>query len=180
MRSNQANIELLAPAGNLEKLEIAIHYGADAVYLAGKDFSLRNFSGNFSLDEMQRAITLAHKHDVKVYVACNIYPRCHETDGIKDFLASVGRMDPDGVIISDPGVLLIARETIPQVPVHLSTQTNTTSPNAARFWETQGVQRINVARELSLPEITTMARDTNLEIEAFVHGAMCMAYSPLT
>ncbi len=169
--------ELLAPAGNFEKLEIAIHFGADAVYLAGQDFSLRNFSGNFSLDEMARAISMAHDHNVKVYVTCNIYPRSHEAAGIKDFLASVSHMDPDAIIISDPGVLMEAREQMPQVPVHLSTQANTTSPNAARFWQTQGVQRINVARELSLPEITVMARETNLEIEAFVHGAMCMAYS---
>jgi len=174
---NNLKPELLAPAGNFEKLEIAIHYGADAVYLAGQDFSLRNFSGNFSLGEMVHAIDLAHDHEVKVYVACNIYPRSHEAAGIKDFLASVGRMDPDGVIISDPGVLLMARETMPQVPIHLSTQANTTSTNSARFWKAQGVQRINVARELSLPEIAIMAEETGMEIEAFVHGAMCMAYS---
>jgi len=177
MKSKSINIELLAPAGNFEKLEVAIHYGADAVYLAGQDFSLRNFSGNFSLDEMQRGIAYDHKHGVKVYVACNIYPRSHEASGIKDFLASVSRMDPDGIIISDPGVLMIAKEEMPQVPIHLSTQANTTSTNSAHFWNTQGVQRINVARELTLAEITTMAQATNLEIEAFVHGAMCMAYS---
>ena len=169
--------EILAPAGNFEKLEIAVHYGADAVYLAGQDFSLRNFSGNFSLDEMQRGIAYAHKHGVKVYVACNIYPRNHEAAGIKDFLLAVSRMDPDAIIIADPGVLMLAREHMPQVPIHLSTQANTTSINSARFWQTQGVQRINAARELSLVEITGMAQETKLEIEAFVHGAMCMAYS---
>ncbi len=177
MKSNQIDIELLAPAGNFEKLEIAIHYGADAVYLAGQDFSLRNFSGNFSLDEMQRAISLAHDRGVKVYVACNIYPRSHEATGIRDFLASVSRMDPDGIIISDPGVLMLTRTEMPQVPIHLSTQANTTSTGSANFWKEQGVQRVNVARELSLPEITTLAQETDLEIEAFVHGAMCMAYS---
>jgi len=169
--------ELLAPAGNFEKLEIAIHFGADAVYLGGQDFSLRNFSGNFSSEEMRRAIALAHHHEVKVYVACNIYPRSHESAGIRDFLTTLADMDPDGIIISDPGVLMMARELTPQVPIHLSTQANTTSTASARFWLSQGVHRINVARELSLSEISAMARGTRVEIEAFVHGAMCMAYS---
>ena len=169
--------ELLAPAGNFEKLEIAVHFGADAVYLAGKDFSLRNFSGNFSMDEMQQAIAFAHANKVKVYVACNIFPRNQEQTAIAEFLTSLGKMDPDAIIISDPGILAMARQRMPQTPIHLSTQANMTNVNAARFWESQGVTRVNVARELSLPEIETIARHTTLEVEAFVHGAMCMAYS---
>ncbi len=169
--------ELLAPAGNFEKLEIAVHFGADAVYLSGKDFSLRNFSGNFTLDEMQQAIAFAHEKGVKVYVACNIFPRNHEQVAIADFLTSLGSMDPDAIIISDPGILAMSRERMPQTPIHLSTQTNTTNYNAARFWESQGVKRVNVARELSLPEIEAIAEHTTLEIEAFVHGAMCISYS---
>jgi putative protease len=169
--------ELLAPAGNLEKLEIAVHFGADAVYLAGKDFSLRNFSGNFTMDEMQQAITFAHENKVKVYVACNIFPRNHDQEAIAEFLTSIGNMNPDAIIISDPGILAMARERISQIPIHLSTQANTTNFNAARFWESQGVKRVNVARELTLPEIKTIAERTTLEVEAFVHGAMCMAYS---
>jgi len=169
--------ELLAPAGNFEKLEIAVHFGADAVYLAGKDFSLRNFSGNFGMDEMQQAIAFAHANKVKVYVACNIFPRNQEQTAIAEFLTSLGKMDPDAIIISDPGILAMARQRMPQTPIHLSTQANMTNVNAARFWESQGVTRVNVARELSLPEIETIARHTTLEVEAFVHGAMCMAYS---
>jgi putative protease len=169
--------ELLAPVGNFEKLEIAVHFGADAVYLAGKDFSLRNFSGNFTMIEMQQAIVFAHANKVKVYVACNIFPRNHEQAAIAEFLTSVGKMKPDAFIISDPGILAMARERAPQIPIHLSTQANTTNYNAARFWESQGVTRVNVARELTLPEVETIARRTTLEVEAFVHGAMCMAYS---
>jgi len=170
-------LELLAPAGNFEKLEIAIHFGADAVYLAGKDFSLRNFSGNFTMDEMNEAIAFAHKNKVKVYVACNIFPRNHEQKAITDFLVSLGDMHPDAVIISDPGIIAVAKERIPHIPIHLSTQANTTNYQAARFWETQDVKRVNVARELTLPEIQSIAEQTTLEVEAFVHGAMCMAYS---
>ena len=169
--------ELLAPAGNFEKLEIAVHFGADAVYLAGKDFSLRNFSGNFTMDEMQQAIAFSHANKVKVYVACNIFPRNYEQAAIAEFLTYIGKMDPDAIIISDPGILAMARERVPQTPIHLSTQANTTNYNAARFWESQGVTRVNVARELTLPEIKAIAEHTTLEIEAFVHGAMCMAYS---
>jgi len=169
--------ELLAPAGNFEKLEIAVHYGADAVYLAGKDFSLRNFSGNFTLDEMSAAIAFAHQHNVKVYVACNIYPRNHEISSIAEFLAVLGPMGPDGVIVSDPGVLNLALRQMPHVPIHLSTQANTTNRGAVKFWDQMGVRRVNVARELTLKEIKTISGHTSLEIEAFVHGAMCMAYS---
>jgi putative protease len=169
--------EILAPAGNFEKLEIAVHFGADAVYLSGKDFSLRNFSDNFAPDEMQRAIAFAHGNGVKVYVACNVFSRSHEQAAIAEFLASLGNMDPDAVIVSDPGILVSARKQMPQVPIHLSTQANTTNYNAARFWESQGVKRVNVARELTLPEIEVIADRTTLEIEAFVHGAMCISYS---
>ncbi len=169
--------ELLAPAGNFEKLEIAVHFGADAVYMAGKDFSLRNFSGNFTMDEMQQAIAYAHENKVKVYVACNIFPRSYEQAAIADFLASLENMHPDGIIISDPGIIAMARERIPRIPIHLSTQANTTNDNAARFWESRGVKRVNVARELTLSEIQIIAQRTTLEIEAFVHGSMCISYS---
>ena len=170
-------IELLAPVGNFEKLEIAIHYGADAVYLAGKEFSLRNFSGNFSLEEMKQAITLGHAKGIKVYVACNIYPRDYELQAIREHLAAVGRLKPDAVIIADPGIFRLARETIPETPVHISTQANTTNSETARFWQTAGAARVNVARELTLEEITRIIMTTSIEVEAFIHGAMCIAYS---
>jgi putative protease len=170
-------IELLAPAGNVEKLVTAIHYGADAVYLAGKNFSLRNFSGNFTLEEMAEGVRYAHAKNVNVYVAVNVYPRTAEEKTIAAFLAHLGDIGPDAVIIADPGVLMQAKTIIPQIPVHLSTQANTTSRQNVLFWANQGVARINAARELPLDEIRVLAAETPLEIEAFVHGAMCISYS---
>ncbi|VEN74280.1 Peptidase U32 [Candidatus Desulfarcum epimagneticum] len=177
MKTENSKIELLAPAGNPEKLEIAIHYGADAVYLGGKDFSLRNFSGNFTPKEMRQGVELAHDKGVKVYVACNIFPRTHEFGAISDFLASVNEIGPDAVIIADPGVFLLAKEKAPGIPVHISVQANTVNAGAALFWEKMGATRINTARELSLGEVSEIASRTSLEIESFVHGAMCVSYS---
>jgi putative protease len=170
-------IELLAPAGNFEKLEIAIHYGADAVYLGGKNFSLRNFSGNFTLDEMKQAVALAHQHQVKAYVTCNIYPRSSELDPIRDYLYQLKDIMPDALIIADPGIFTQAREIAPEIPVHISTQANITSAGSAMFWQRLGARRINMARELSLKEIREIGDACILEMEAFVHGSMCMAYS---
>jgi len=169
--------ELLAPAGNFEKLEIAIHYGADAVYLAGKDFSLRNFSGNFTDSELENAIQFAHSKGKRVYLACNIYSRNHEQPRIVSFLKTVRKIKPDAVIISDPGILLLAKDIIPDIDIHLSTQANTTNVNAARFWKTLGVKRVNLARELSLGEIRQICSDPFIETEVFIHGAMCVSYS---
>ena len=170
-------VELLAPAGSFEKLEVAIHYGADAVYLAGKEFSLRNFSGNFTLEELADAIAFAHARGVKVYVACNIFPRNHEQKALASYLEKLGELSPDGVIIADPGVLLEAAVRLPGVPLHLSTQTNTTNYRSVQFWEKAGVSRINLARELSLSEVEEIVRESTAEIEVFIHGAMCISYS---
>ena len=170
-------VELLAPAGNFEKLEIAIHYGADAVYLAGKEFSLRNFSQNFTLDELQHAVIYARKHHVKVYTACNVYPKNNEQESIKDYLHSLGKIGIDALIIADPGIFMTASKIIPQIPIHLSTQANTTNLKSVLFWQTLGIKRVNLAREMSLKEIEEVALHCDLEIEAFVHGSMCIAYS---
>ncbi len=170
-------IELLAPAGNFEKLETAVHYGADAVYLSGPDFSLRNYAGNFSREELYAAAALCRNRGVKMYLAVNIYPRTFEETAIAEYLHQIGDVQPDAVIIADPGILMEAKRIIPHIPIHLSTQANTTSRISARFWETLGVKRINVARELSLKEIREIADATSLEIEAFCHGAMCISYS---
>ena len=174
---NDPKIELLAPAGNFEKLEIAIHYGADAVYLGGKSFSLRNFSGNFSIAEMQSGVELAHKSHVKVYVTCNIYSRNFEQSEIRNYLEELGNVGPDAVIISDPGIFMHARKIIPDIPVHISTQANTTNYKTVEFWQELGARRVNLARELSISEIEEIASRTSMEIEAFVHGAMCISYS---
>lgn len=170
-------IELLAPVGNREKLEIAIHYGADAVYLGGQDFSLRNFSGNFSLPEMDEAVKYAHSKNVKVFVACNIYSRNEEQDKIADYLKSIGEIKPDAIILADPGIINMALDLIPEVDIHLSTQANTTNYNNALFWKKLGIKRVNVARELPLSDIKTIAEKSDMEVEAFVHGAMCISYS---
>ncbi|MBI9077141.1 MAG: U32 family peptidase [Desulfatibacillum sp.] len=170
-------VELLAPVGNREKLEIAIHYGADAVYLAGKDFSLRNFSGNFTLDEMERALDYAHERSVKVYVACNAFARNHELEAIREYLESLARFAPDALIIADPGVFAIARQSAPHVDIHVSTQANVTSRASAEFWKSMGASRVIVARELPLDEIREIALHSGIEVESFVHGAMCISYS---
>ena len=174
---NVEKIELLAPAGNFEKLETAIHYGADAVYLSGKAFSLRNFSGNFSMAEMRQAIAYGHARGIKLYVACNIYPRDTELPAIRDHLAAVGELEPDGLIVADPGIFMLAREAAPAIPLHVSTQANTTHSGTARFWQAMGAVRVNAAREPTLGEIRRIVDDASIEVEAFVHGAMCISYS---
>ena len=170
-------IELLAPAGNFEKLEIAIYYGADAVYIGGKNFSLRNFSGNFSKKEIKEAVCFAHKQNVKVFVACNIYPRNHEISPLKEFLIYLARMEPDAIIVADPGVFMLAKTLAPNIDIHISTQANTTNIESVRFWNQLGAKRINLARELSLREIETISQYGEVELEAFIHGSMCISYS---
>ncbi|MCP4023925.1 MAG: U32 family peptidase [Desulfobacteraceae bacterium] len=169
--------ELLAPAGNFEKLEIAVHFGADAIYLSGKNFSLRNFSGNFSDQELIEAVKFCHKHNVKVYLACNIYSRNHEQKLIETFLEKIGIIAPDAIIISDPGIILLSQRIIPHIDIHLSTQTNTTNYSAVLFWEKIGIKRVNLARELSLKEIKKISQYSKIETECFIHGAMCVSYS---
>ncbi len=170
-------VELLAPAGNLEKLKTAIHYGADAVYISGKAHSLRSHAGNFTTEEMRRAVRLAREKAVRVYVAVNAFLRPREMDAAAGFLRELKQIGPDAVIIADPGVLLLARELIPEIPVHLSTQANTMNHYSVRLWRSLGVTRINAARELSLSEIRAISEAGPVEVEAFVHGAMCIAYS---
>ena len=177
MNAPQGHVELLAPAGNFEKLETAIHFGADAVYLSGKDFSLRNFSGNFSPAEMDAAVALAHSHGVRVYVTCNIYSRNHEQRDLQDFIRRLKPLRPDGVIVADPAIFRAVQEHLPGTPIHISTQANTTNYAAARFWRDLGAERIIAARELSLPEIKQITVRGQIAVEAFVHGAMCISYS---
>ena len=177
MKSLSNKIELLAPAGNFEKLEVAIHYGADAVYIGGKEFSLRNFANNFSIDEIDKAVQYAHKKKSKVFVTCNVYPRTHEHSKITNYLKSLAKIKPDAVIIADPGILSVALELLNGIPLHLSTQANTTSLMSVEFWRKLGVKRVNLARELTLDDIAEISANTNIELEVFVHGAMCISYS---
>ena len=170
-------IELLAPAGDLEKLKIAVLYGADAVYLGGRHFGLRAGAGNFTEEDLADGVRFAHEHGVRVYVTVNIFAHNRDLEGLPDYLDMLCRLEVDAVIVSDPGVNRMIRELYPALPVHLSTQANTTNWAAARFWEELGVRRIVLARELTLLEIREIREQVALELEIFIHGAMCISYS---
>jgi len=169
--------ELLAPAGNLEKAVVAMEYGADAIYLAGKAFGMRAKAGNFSTEELQEVLALARKRGVKVYVTVNTYPRNEEMDELPAYLRELEDLGVDALIVADVGVLALARAYAPSLPLHLSTQANTVNYQAAKFWEGLGLSRLVLARELSREEIARVRQETSLELEVFVHGAMCVAYS---
>ena len=169
--------ELLAPAGSFEKLVTAIHYGADAVYLGGKNYSLRAKAGNFSIDEMAEAIAYAHQHQVKVYVTVNIFAHNADLAGLDSYLQALAAIQADALIVADPGIVMRARTLLPDMPIHLSTQANITNTLSAHFWQNQGVRRLNLARELSLVEICAFRREISSELEIFTHGALCISYS---
>ncbi|MDE7311035.1 MAG: U32 family peptidase [Eubacterium sp.] len=171
--------ELLVPAGSLELLKIAVIYGADAVYIGGESFGLRAKAKNFTLEEMAQGIAFAHAHHAKVYVTANIFAHNGDLAGVREYFAKMGRIRPDALIISDPGVFAIAKEVCPQIELHISTQANTTNYESFLFWHRLGAKRVVCARELSLAEIGEMRAHIpkELEIEAFVHGAMCISYS---
>lgn len=169
--------ELLAPAGTREKLEVALHYGADAVYLGGAEFGLRSMSGNFSLKEMGDALQRTHDAGAKAYLTVNAYLHNHDLQRLEDFLDQALCLPFDAYIISDPGVLQLIRQKAPQTVLHLSTQANTTNWLSASFWQEQGFSRINLARETTLQGIQETRSRTTVELEVFVHGALCMAYS---
>ena len=172
-------IELLAPAGDLEKLKTAIIYGADAVYFGGELFSLRAGAGNLTIDEISEAMDFVHQHDCKGYMTINIYPHNEDIPLLKDYISKLKNIPIDAFIVSDPGVILLIREQIPDAEIHLSTQANTTNYVTANFWASMGVSRIVSAREMSLKDLAVMRKElpSNIEIESFVHGAMCISYS---
>lgn len=171
-------IELLAPAGDLEKLKIAIDYGADACYVGGEIFGLRAAAANFSLEDLKEGVQYAHERAKKVYLVLNIIPHEEDLAKLTSFLDDIRGIPVDAFILSDPGTLMVLREKLGAVEVHLSTQANTTNARAAAFWHSQGVKRIILARELSLQEIRTIVSNTaQVDFEVFVHGAMCMSYS---
>ena len=169
--------ELLAPAGNMEKLRMALLYGADAVYLGGKMFGLRAFASNFSTDEMKEAVAFAHSLHKKVYVTVNIFAHNEDISALPEYLRSLQETGADALLISDLGVWSVARETVPAMPLHVSTQANTTNWAAVKAWENLGASRVVLARELSFAEMKEIRSKTEVELEAFVHGAMCISYS---
>ena len=172
-------VELLAPAGDLEKLKMAIIYGADAVYIGGENFGLRTASKNFTEEEMKQGVQFAHDRNKMVYVTLNIIPHNEDLVGLEDYLRFLDEIGVDAVIVADPGVLMIVRETLPDMEVHMSTQANNTNYQSAKFWYKQGVKRVVTARELSFKEIKELRENipADMDIETFVHGAMCISYS---
>lgn len=172
-------IELLAPAGDLEKLKMAILYGADAVYLGGEAFGLRKASKNFTIDSIAVGVRFAHERGKRVYVTLNIVPHNKDLIGLEDYVKELERIKVDAVIVSDPGMYTIIKKTIPHMEIHISTQASVTNYETIMFWYNLGAKRIVLARELSFEEIEeiTSKIPEDLDIEAFVHGAMCMSYS---
>ncbi len=170
--------ELLAPAGSMEVLETAVLYGADAVYIGGPMYGLRANAKNFTMEEIKSAVAFAHSNNVKLYVTCNIIAHNHDLRYIDKYFKDLENMGVDALIIADPGILSIAKEVVPNMEVHVSTQANNTNYASAKFWLSQGVKRIVVARELSAKEIKEIKTYVpEIDIEAFVHGAMCISYS---
>lgn len=172
-------VELLVPAGSLEVLKVAVTFGADAVYIGGEVFGLRAKAHNFSLEEMKEGIDFAHASGVKVYVTANILAHNDDLEEVRKYLKELGEIKPDALIISDPGIFTIAKEELPDMEIHISTQANNTNYGTYNFWHRLGAKRVVSARELSLKEIADIRKNIpeDMEIETFVHGAMCISYS---
>ncbi|ABB13692.1 peptidase U32 family protein [Carboxydothermus hydrogenoformans] len=171
------NYEILAPAGNLEKLIFAFVYGADAAYLAGPKYGLRARAGNFTWEELKKAREIARELNRKIYITINIFAHNKDLEELPDYLEYLNKIKPDGVIVADPGVFRLVKRYLPEIPIHISTQANTTNIEAVKFWEELGAKRIVLARELTLEEIAEIRQNTAMELEMFVHGAMCISYS---
>ena len=171
-------VELLAPAGDMERLKTAIKFGADAVYMAGQSFGLRKNAKNFDHDAMKEAVDYAHARNVRVHVTMNIVPHDKDLDGIVDYIKELEKIGVDALIISDPGIFQIAKENC-DIDLHISTQASVTNSATINFWYKMGAKRVILARELSLDEIIEIRKNVpkDLEIECFIHGAMCISYS---
>lgn len=171
-------VELLAPAGDMEKLKTALHFGADAVYFAGKNYGLRAMSSNFTNEELKDAVQLVHKQGKKAYITLNVYARNNDFHNLKEYLTFLKDIEIDAVIVSDLGIIDFIKQEVPEIEIHVSTQANTTNKYSASFYKKLGASRVVLARELSIDEIKEIKSfNTDLELEAFVHGAMCISYS---
>ena len=169
--------EVLAPAGTLEKLKTAIHYGADAVYIGGDAYGLRSRAGNFSFEEMAEGVAFAKEYDAKVYVAANMVTHEGDEVGAGEFFRTLRDIGINAVIVSDPALIEICATEAPGLPIHLSTQASATNYETLEFWKNEGLERVVLAREVSMEEVAAIRENTNIEIEAFIHGAMCISYS---
>jgi U32 family peptidase len=169
--------ELLAPAGNLEKLKIAVQYGADAVFIGGQEYGLRSNAGNFTFDEMKEGVEFAKKFGAKIYVTTNIFAHNENIDGLDDYILGLKDAGVAGIIVADPLIIETCRRLAPEIEVHLSTQQSLSNWKAVQFWKEEGLERVVLARETSAEEIKEMKEKVDIEIETFIHGAMCIAYS---
>ncbi|WP_027407899.1 peptidase U32 family protein [Anoxybacteroides tepidamans] len=169
--------ELLAPAGNLEKLKVAVHYGADAVFIGGQEYGLRSNADNFTLEEMAEGVRFAEKYGAKIYVTTNIYAHNENMPGLEEYLKGLQEAGVHGIIVADPLIIETARRVAPKLEVHLSTQQSLSNWKAVQFWKEEGLERVVLARETSAEEIREIKEKVDIEIETFIHGAMCIAYS---
>jgi len=169
--------ELLAPAGNLEKLKVAVHYGADAVFIGGQEYGLRSNADNFTLEEMAEGVRFASQYGAKIYVTTNIYAHNENIPGLEEYLEGLQAAGVHGIIVADPLIIETARRVAPKLEVHLSTQQSLTNWKAVQFWKEEGLERVVLARETSAEEIRQIKEKVDIEIETFIHGAMCIAYS---
>lgn len=170
-------IELLAPAGNLEKAKIAILYGADAVYIGGKQFSLRSRASNFSLEEIKELVDFANEHGSHVHVTVNMLPHENDTDGLREYLLDLDHAGVHAIIVASPAIMTLAKKLNCSFEVHVSTQHSSTNSSAVRFWKSKGMDRVVLARECQLDEIRQICKQNILPIEVFIHGGMCISYS---
>lgn len=177
MQKNYTRPEVLAPAGTLEKLKVAIDYGADAVYIGGQAYGLRSRAGNFSFEDMAEGVAYAAAHDAKVYVAANMVTHEGNEKGAGEWFRQLRDLGISAVIVSDPALIAICAAEAPGLPIHLSTQSSATNYETLEFWRKQGLERVVLAREVSMAELAEIRKHTDVEIEAFVHGAMCISYS---
>ncbi|MDG5470893.1 U32 family peptidase [Jeotgalibacillus sp. ET6] len=169
--------ELLAPAGNLEKLKIAVHYGADAVFIGGQEYGLRSNAGNFTLEEMTEGVQFAKQYGAKIYVTTNIFAHNENVDGLEEYLRGIASAGVAGIIVADPLIIETCKRVAPGVEVHLSTQQSLSNWKAVQFWKEEGLHRVVLARETSGDEIQEIKEKVDIEVESFIHGAMCIAYS---
>lgn len=169
--------ELLAPAGNLEKLKVAIMYGADAVFVGGKEFSLRSLASNFTLEDIKEAVDFANQYGAKIHVTCNIILHEENLEGISQYLKALDEIGVTAIIVADPYIMLLAKQLDLSLQVHVSTQLSSTNAEAIRFWQKQGLERVVLGREVDYQDLKAIMAETDIEVEYFIHGALCISYS---
>ena len=169
--------ELLAPAGNLEKLKIAVHYGADAVFLGGQEYGLRSNADNFTMEEIAEGVDFANRYGAKIYVTTNIIAHDENMEGLEEYLQNLESTGATGIIVADPLIIETCKKVAPRLEIHLSTQQSLSNYKAVEFWKQEGLDRVVLARETGAMEMSEMKEKVDIEIEAFIHGAMCIAYS---